>query len=191
MNIHGRDPEESSEVGHITRGRADPHGICGADALVPGRNCSHVGSDSSTKRGRAPRFALFHTIGDMMIVILRMGAGQIRLAALALTVFTSLNDLISVDIWLATKSWAIRTVWHTGCPSYGCEGLRVLGTSQVTGWGLGITEIGRTGISSPHNNCRQGFQANPPQTIWEVYRQVRSAITKLNRSVSMPADLLN
>jgi hypothetical protein len=36
------------------------------------RNWGSVGSDSTMKTLRAPRFALFHTMGDMMTVILRM-----------------------------------------------------------------------------------------------------------------------
>ena len=35
----------------------------------------------------------------------------------------------------------------------------------MTGWGLGITEIGRTGISNPYNCSRRGYQANPQRII--------------------------
>jgi len=59
----------------------------------------------------------------------------------------------------------VETVWHMGCLIEGCEGLRVLGTWIKPGWGLGITEIGRTGISSPHKIAgavlRQPFRKKP------------------------------
>ena len=48
----------------------------------------------------------------------------------------------------------------------GCEGLRVLGTWKKPGWGLEITEIGRTGIFSPHNRyVTRGNRANPQQKL--------------------------
>ena len=50
-----------------------------------------------------------------------------------------------------------EAVWHGGCLTYWREGLRVLETRQVTGWGLGITEIGRTAIFSPRNK-EYGYQ---------------------------------
>ena len=73
----------------------------------------------------------------------------------------SLSHLFSMNPFLLRLTPALTTFWHTGCPTFGCEGLRVLGTSRMTGWGLGVTEIGRTGISSPYNCSRRGYQANP------------------------------
>ena len=82
---------------------------------------------------------------------------------------------------------AVVTVWHTGCPMSRREGLRVLGTRREAGWGLGITEIGRTGISSPHNIKRQVFQANPQQKTKDVLRHVMLDLTQRYCSVLMEA----
>ena len=60
-----------------------------------------------------------------------------------------LSDLVSIRTYFEASSSPIGAVWHTGCLNFGCEGLRVLGTRQMTGWGLEITEIGRTGIFNP------------------------------------------
>jgi len=110
--------------------------------------------------------ALFHTTADMMTVILRndLGSDSLTLPP-AKTPLISPSPLFSMHIRLAPLTPSSMTVWHTGCPNHRCEGLRVLGTSQTTGWGLGITEIGRTGISSPHNCSRCGYWANPQQII--------------------------
>ena len=67
----------------------------------------------------------------------------------------SLSYLLSIDVGLPAVTWARGTVWHTGCLKLGCEGLRVLETWIKPGWGLGIPEIGRTGIFSPRNNYRR------------------------------------
>src|SRR5271157_282115 len=118
-------------------------------------------------------FALFHTIGDMMTVILRIDLrSSSNVFPLALIALTSLSHLTSMHFQQAEGTLAIGIVWHTGCPKYRCEGLRVLGTWIKPGWGLGIPEIGRTGISSPRNKCRRGNQANPQQTTPGDKRQV-------------------
>ena len=125
-----------------------------------------TGSDSPMKTLCAAPLALFHTMSDMMTVILhidvRPNTDTLSLAKIALT---SLTHLISVHYRLAGVTLVVRIVWHLGCLNSGCEGLRVLGTWIKPGWGLGITEIGRTGISSPHKKRRRGFQANPQQPI--------------------------
>ena len=122
------------------------------------------GFDSPMKTLRSMTLALFHTTGDMMTVILRIDAGaSSNPLLLARFIDTLLSDLVSVTISLAMLTSSFSTVWHTGCPMYGCEGLRVLGTRQMTGWGLGIPEIGRTGIFSPRNDYWHSFQANPQQ----------------------------
>ena len=96
-------------------------------------------------------FALFHTISDMMSVILRIDAERYSGTGLiARIVRTPLSPLITTHPQLATMNLVCGTVWHIGCLESGCEGLRVLGTWKKPGWGLGITEIGRTGIFSPH-----------------------------------------
>src|SRR5271165_3177191 len=80
-----------------------------------------------------PRLALFHTMGDIMTVILRIDGSSIlspihqpRIA------FASLSDLGSMRVRIVPIRLGLKTVWHTGCPTYGCEGLRVLGTRQNT-----------------------------------------------------------
>jgi hypothetical protein len=109
-------------------------------------------------------FALFHTIGDVMPVILRIDASpSSNPLFLARTINGLLSGLVSIMIILAALTSSFRAVWHTVCDMYGCEGLRVLGTRQKTGWGLEITEIGRTGIFNPRNNYRRSSQANPQQ----------------------------
>jgi hypothetical protein len=117
------------------------------------RNRGWVGSDSTTKTLCALLLALFHTTRDMMSVVLRndwrSGSNLIPQAKNAIS---SLSHLTSTHIQLAGFISTIRTVWHTGCLKYGCEGLRVLGTWIKPGWGLEVTEIGRTGIFSPRNN---------------------------------------
>jgi hypothetical protein len=50
----------------------------------------------------------------------------------------------------------------------------------VTGWGLGITEIGRTEISSPHKSQQKHESGNAPQTISNVRRNVMMEITARN-----------
>ena len=116
-------------------------------------NWGWVGSDSTTKSPCALLLALFHTIRDIMSFVLRNGgrpdSDPIPQAQNAIS---SLSHLTSMHIQLTGFISTIRTVWHTGCPKYGREGLRVLGTWIKPGWGLGITEIGRTGIFSPRNN---------------------------------------
>jgi len=55
----------------------------------------------------------------------------------AMIAFDLLSDLFPMHVGIAAVTSARRTVWHTGCPEHGCEGLRVLGTwkNQVGGWG--------------------------------------------------------
>jgi len=109
-----------------------------------------------------PPLALFHTTDDMMAVILRIDVrAGLKTFPPAENPIHSLSHLISMNIFLLGLTPAPTTFWHTGCLTFRCEGLRVLGTSRMTGWGLGITEIGRTGISSPYNCSRRGYQANP------------------------------
>jgi hypothetical protein len=128
-----------------------------------------IGSDSSMKTLCNPPLALFHTMGDMMTVILRIdGKSSSNRIPATNIVFDSLSDLGSMHIRPAAVTSGIRTVWHTGCLMYGCEGLRVLGTWIKPGWGLGITEIGRTGISNPHNNYR-----HIRQTLRRQFRKFR------------------
>ncbi len=120
------------------------------------------GFDSPMKTLRGMTFAPFHTIENMMTVILRIDAGASSdPLLLARFIDTLLSDLVSIAIFSAMLTSSFSTVWHTGCPTCGCEGLRVLETRQATGWGLGIPEIGRTGIFSPRNNYRRSSQANP------------------------------
>ena len=108
-------------------------------------------------------------MADMMTVILRIdGSTGLTLPAQAAALFTLLSDLISMHLRLGAAALVMRAVWHTGCAKNGCEGLRVLGTWIKPGRGLGITEIGRTGISSPHNIYRRGYQANPQQKTLEL-----------------------
>jgi len=131
---------------------------------IRGEKWALIGSDSPTKPPRAPLLALFHTTRDMMVVILRIDFTLASHSPAQTTpAFVLLSYLVSMNILLMAVTLAPTPVWHTGCPSHECEGLRVLGTSQKTGWGLGITEIGRTGISSPYNCSRRGCQANPQQ----------------------------
>jgi hypothetical protein len=70
--------------------------------------------------------------------------------------FQPLSLLLSAFHNLSPTTSVVGTVWHIGCPKYGCEGLRVLGTCQMTGWGLEIPEIGRTGIFSPRKYLQSG-----------------------------------
>src|ERR1017187_8999414 len=79
---------------------------------------------------------------------------------------TWLSHFLSIQYNLTPTTSLIETVWHIGCPKYRCEGLRVLGTRQTTGWGLEIPEIGRTGIFSPRKYLQSGkFLANNPEGI--------------------------
>jgi hypothetical protein len=96
-------------------------------------------------------YALFHTIKDMMSVILRIDArGCLVYELLALILLAPLSPFPTSSLHCTAENMVARTVWHIGCPTDGCEGLRVLGTWKKPGWGLRITEIGRTGIFSPH-----------------------------------------
>jgi len=79
----------------------------------------------------------------------------------ALFLLRLLSDLISAQDGLTRTIALVRTVWHPGCPKPRCEGLRVLETWIDSGWGLGITEIGRTGISSPRNKAQTWLSGNP------------------------------
>ena len=145
-----------------TRADGNTRGLSPRPTRIKGKD----GFDSPIKTLRGMTLALFHTTGEMMTVILRIDAGSSsNPLLLARFIDTLLSDLVSITISLAMLTSSFSTVWHTGCLMYGCEGLRVLGTRQMTGWGLGITEIGRTGISSPRNNYWHSFQANPQQPI--------------------------
>lgn len=159
---HGQEgPGIRGDAGHTEHARLEPR-----LSWPVVRSSGSVGSHSPVKTPDVPPLALFHTMVDMMTVILRIDAwSSSNPFPRARIVGTSLSDLISINTRLAMTASAIRTVWHTGCLKYGCEGLRVLGTRQMTGWGLGITEIGRTVISSPRNNYWHSFQANPQQPI--------------------------
>ena len=107
-------------------------------------------------KAHADAFAFFHTMRDMMTVILRIdGRSNSDAIPQAKNIVTLLSYLIPTQIQLSETASTIRIVWHTGCPKDGCEGLRVLGTRREAGWGLGIPEIGRTGIFSPHNSWRR------------------------------------
>ena len=109
----------------------------------------------------------------MMTVNSRMGAkSNSDLLRRALFLFSLLSGLISAQDGLPRTITLVRTVWHTGCLKPKCEGLRVLETWIESGWGLGITEIGRTGISTPRNKRRRGCRATPQQIIQKATRQV-------------------
>ena len=112
-----------------------------------------IGSDSSPGAIRPQHLAFFHTIMDMMTAISRIDHKRSSNPHSRLVLQrNSVSYLNSVFPNLADKTLASGTVWHVGCLIYGREGLRVLGTWIKPGWGLGITEIGRTGIFSPRNN---------------------------------------
>ena len=86
----------------------------------------------------------------MMTVILRIDGGRGLFAAENVeNVRAQLSPFLTAHPSLTGRGSAGRTVWHMGCPIRGCEGLRVLGTWVKPGWGLGIPEIGRPGISNP------------------------------------------
>jgi hypothetical protein len=151
---------ESMKLGSVA-GRVD-HARPTSFFSGPGaRNWSSVGSDSSVGTPCAPHLALFHTIRDMMTVILRIDetrdSNPHHPVWLGLALLTY---LLSIHSNLTPTTSAAGSVWHTGCPKNGCEGLRVLGTWIKPGWGLGIPEIGRTGIFSPRKYFRRGNQAN-------------------------------
>jgi hypothetical protein len=110
------------------------------------------GSDSPMKNLGPPPFALFHSIRDMMSGILRIDLWRnSRPPSGAQITLSKLSHLFSILLQIEWRTSRIGTVWHTGCPKHGCEGLRVLGTHREVGWGLGVPEIGRTGIFSPCN----------------------------------------
>ena len=91
-------------------------------------------------------------MGEMTTVILRIDGGSNFVPTpQAGFAVDPLSGLGSMQTRTAVAASAIRCVWHIGCLDSGREGLRVLGTRQVTGWGLRIPEIGRTGIFSPRN----------------------------------------
>lgn len=100
--------------------------------------------------------ALFHSMWDMMTVIMRIdrpaNSGATHQAK---STMTSLSHLVSVHLQLTGTGPTIWIVWQMGCLTVCCEGLRVLGTWIKPGWGLGVPEIGRTGIFSPRNNYRR------------------------------------
>ena len=106
--------------------------------------------------GHAP-LALFHTITDMMTVILRIdnnrGSYPSRPSCFDIS---SISYLLSIHPNLTHRIPVSANVWHIGCPENGCEGLRVLGTWIKPGWGLEIPEIGRTGIFSPRKYLQSG-----------------------------------
>jgi len=92
----------------------------------------------------------------MMTVILRIDGKSISNLYLRTSmVDTWISYLFSADFVLGGVIAKPGIVWQTGCPKDGCEGLRVLGTWVKPGWGLGVPEIGRTGIFSPRNNYRR------------------------------------
>jgi hypothetical protein len=104
-----------------------------------------------------PPLALFHTIADMMTVILRIDSKRLSNPPCPRCLDSMhLSFFLSTQYNLTPTTSLIETVWHIGCPKYGCEGLRVLGTSRMTGWGLEIPEIGRTGIFSPRKYLLSG-----------------------------------
>jgi hypothetical protein len=144
-----------------------------ASAAPPFQTCGEkLGLDWFRFPTDSPRpmpYALFHTIRDMMTVILRIDAKSIsNPLPQAGNVFTSLSDLFSINFSSTTLTSAIGTVWHTGCLKYRCEGLRVLGTWIKPGWGLGIPEIGRTGIFSPRKFLQTRQSGNPQQKPREI-----------------------
>jgi hypothetical protein len=121
------------------------------------RKWGRLGSSSTPETLCPWPLALFHTITDMMTVILRIDNKWRSNPPRSICVdFPCLSYLLSVNPNFTSTTSVAATVWHIGCPKYGCEGLRVLGTRQMTGWGLEIPEIGRTGIFSPRKYLLSG-----------------------------------
>ncbi len=123
-----------------------------------------------TQNTASDALALFHSIRDMMTVILRIDSRSNSDAIpQAKKIMTLLSHLIPMQIQLSETAAMIRIVWQMVCVKYGCEGLRVLGTRREAGWGLRIPEIGRTGIFSPRNNYRR-----IRQTLSRELRRIKS-----------------
>lgn len=92
-------------------------------------------------------------MADMMAVNLRIDtSSDLKPRSEAYIVGVSISDLISIRIPREKANDTDTSVWHPVCPKHGCEGLRVLETWVKPGWGLGTSEIGRTGIFSPRND---------------------------------------